>query len=1045
MAQNPVAANLAMLICVAAGAIGLASVKQEVFPAFDLDLVNVSMPYPGASPAEVEQGIVFVIEEAVRGLDGVKRVHSVAAEGVGVVSVELLLGTDADKVLNDVKNAVDRIQSFPEDAEKPTVAVSSPRRQVISLVLSGDQELATLHALGERVRAELLADPDLTQVEVGGVPPVEVSIEIARESLEAYGLTLEQVAHHIRTASVEMPGGELETSSGEILVRLADRRRDGHEFADIVLRSTPAGHDVRLSDVATIRDGYADDDSASYFNGRNAVRVTAYRVGDETPAGIAELVKAYAAKLRTELPEEVHIAVWRDDSELLSARLDLLLRNARMGLILVLIILALFLEPRLAGWVALGIPISFLGALAVLPSLDVSINMVTSFAFIVTLGLVVDDAIVVGENIATKLEAGVPPSTAAIEGAKEMAVPVTFSVLTTIAAFSPLFFVPGTMGKIFVLVPSVVCAVLLFSLIESFFILPAHLSHRRPPGRIDKVLAPLNFVQKKSSGLLARAIQAIYRPVLRVVLAYRYVTVAVAVAIFMMTIGLVASGVVPFSFFPKLEGDLVQAYARLPFGAPQEHTQQVQRILEASAKAAVAEAGGDRIFKGMFSNLGAGPLAPGPTGGNRDSGSHLVTIEVNLVGSDDRDFSAKDFSELWRKHTPLIPGVDALVFNHGSGPGAGAAVDVQLSHTSMDVLASASSELAQSLRGYTDLTNVDNDHAAGKPQLDFHLLPRARQLGLSGADVARQLRGAFFGIEALREQRGRNEVRVMVRLPDTQRRSEADLERLMIGTPGGGSVPLSYVARFDRGRSPTAIRREEGKRIVNVSAELTAGAVSSQEVIASLESDVLPAMRAANPGLEARLVGQQRTQGETMSALRRNFGLAVFVIFGLLAVPFKSYVQPIIVMTAIPFGFVGAVLGHMVMGYELSLVSMFGIIALSGVVVNDSLVLIDATNRARNAGASPKDAIIEGATRRVRPILLTSLTTFFGLAPMILETSMQARFLVPMAISLGYGVLFATVIVLILVPANYLIVEDVRRLAAGQPAAEDEDVVAAAV
>jgi len=1040
MAKNSVASNLGMLICFAAGGAGLFSIKQEVFPEFTLDIVNVTVPYPGASPTEVEQGIVFAIEEAVRGLDGVKLVNSVASEGAASVSVELLLGADPDKVLNEIKNEVDRIQSFPEDAEKPTIAVVSRKREVISLVLYGEQPLSTLHALAERVRSDLLSSSGVTQVEVFGVPPVEVSIEIPRASLEAYGLTLEQVAHRIRAASVELPGGELETSSGEILVRVADRRRDGHEFEDVVLRSTASGHEVRLSDIATIRDGFADDDSASYFNGLPAVRVTAYRVGAETPMDVASAVKAYAEQLRYDLPDEVQVETWKDDSELLSARLDLLLRNARMGLLLVVFILALFLKPRLAGWVAMGIPISFLGALAILPGMDVSVNMVTTFAFIVTLGLVVDDAIVVGENVTTKLEAGVPKLRAAIEGAQEMAVPVTFSVLTTLAAFSPLFFVPGTMGKVFRLIPSVVCAVLVFSLFESFFILPAHLAHASTGGGpLDRVFAPLNWAQERCSGFLATMIQRAYRPTLRVVLEYRYVTIAGALAMFMMTVGLVAAGLVPFSFFPRLEGDAVTAHARLPYGAPLERTREIQKILERAAAGAIEEAGGQSVVRGMFTHLGAGPKRDGPDAGPRLAGSHLVTVELNLVGSEDREFSGKDFAAWWQKNTPTIPGLEALVFNHGMGLGAGAAVDVQLSHESMEVLGIASTALTQRLREYTALTNVENSHAAGKPQLDFHLRPQAMQVGLTGADVARQLRGAFFGIEALREQRGRNEVKVMVRLPYEQRRSEDDLDRLLVGTPVGGQVPLSFVSRFERGKSPTAIKREEGKRIINVVAQLAPAAVTAQDVLRSLEEEVLPALRAEHPGLSTELVGQQRSQGDVFGALRRNFGLAMFAIFALLAVPFRSYIQPFIVMSAIPFGFVGAVLGHGLMGFELSLISMFGIIALSGVVVNDSLVLIDATNRATRAGQPPHLAIVDGASRRVRPILLTSLTTFFGLAPMILETSPQARFLVPMAISLGYGVLFATFIVLIFVPAAYLVAEDVRSLAPSKRHEEHEE------
>ena len=1000
MARNSVAANLLMLVCFAGGTAGLISIKTEVFPEFDLDVVNVTVPYPGASPVEVEQGIVLAVEEAVRGLDGVKRVNSVAAENAGNISVELLLGEDPERALSDVKNAVDRITSFPEEAEEPTVAIASRKREVISLVIAGDQELATLHAIAEKARAALLASEEITQVELSGVPPLEVSIEVPRETLESLGMTLPQIAGQVAAASVELPGGEIETRQGEILLRLADRRRSGAEFADIIVRSTQNGYEVRLGDIATIKDTYADTDEAAFYDGRSAVRVTAYRTGDETPMGVADAVRAYRDELAAELPPEVTLAVWNDDSQILRSRLDLLARNARLGFFLVLLVLGLFLKPRLAGWVALGIPISFFGALALLPAADVSINMVTTFAFIVTLGLVVDDAIVVGENIYQKMEAGLGAAEAAVAGAREMAVPVTFSVLTTVAAFSPLFFVPGVMGKIFSFIPMVVVAVLMISLFESFLILPAHLGHEQKWAWVGVLLSPLERVQTRIGQGLTRFITKFYKPVVITIVRWRYVTFATAVAMFLVTIGAVGSGLVPFNFFPKLEGDVVVASARLPYGAPIERTTVVGEALEKAAKETVEEFGGDAIVRGVWTTVGRGPRARGPGPAAQELGSHLVTIEVNLVESSERSFSAHTFASKWEQAMPKLAGIEALTISAAAGPGAGAAVDVQLTHDNSDVLAVASESLTETLRGYEALTNVENGYAAGKPQLDFHLAPQARMLGLNGADVARQLRSSFFGAEALREQRGRNEVKVMVRLPEAQRRSEFDLESLYVGTPTGGRVPLEYVARLERGRSPTAIIREEGRRVVNVSGDLAAGVVSPQEVLDALRSDVLPKLTAENPGLGATLVGAQRSRAETFASLRVNAVLAMFVIFAMLAIPFKSYIQPAIVMSVVPFGFVGAVIGHALMGYELSMISILGIVALSGVVVNDSLVLIDTTNRlVRDDGVAPNSAIVGGAIKRFRPILLTSLTTFFGLAPMILETSRQARFLIPMAIS----------------------------------------------
>jgi multidrug efflux pump subunit AcrB len=1031
MARNSVAANLLMFVVLVGGAIGLSRMKQEVFPEFDLDLLTVSVPYPGASPAEVEQGIVLAVEEAVRGIDGVKRVTSVAAEGVGNVTMELLLEADPDKVLADAKSAVDRILTFPEEAEEPAISLASSRQEVINLVIAGDQDLSSLHALAEQARRRLLESPDITQVEIEGLPPLEVSIEVPREQLESFGLSLDDVARQIAAASLELPGGSIDTETGELLVRVADRKYSADDFSKVILRSTTDGSDLQLGDIASITDGYADTDQATYFNGKPAVRVTAYRVGDETPIDVANAVRAYSDELRAELPDTVPVEVWDGSSEILKGRIGLLVRNARLGLILVVLILALLLDLRLAFWVSLGIPISFLGSFLLMPGLDMSVNMITLFALIITLGMVVDDAIVVGENAFEKMERGLPRLRASIEGAREMAVPVTFAILTTLATFSPLMFVPGTMGKIFRLMPTVVGAVLVLSLFESFFVLPAHLAHSGSkrgdrPSIWDRAIDFINRPRGRIMVALGHFTERTYKPVLAAAVRERYVVLAGASALLVITVGLVASGKVPFSFFPNIEGNTITVAVRLPYGSPLAHTLRIKDTLEASAMAAVDEVGRD-TYVGMITEVGQGPQ----TGfGEREAGGHLLTIELGLVASEEREFTAEEFGAVWAEKSPPLAGVEAVVFESNFGPHAGAAVDVQLTHSDMEVLAEASAELAEVLRSYEDLTAVDNAYAAGKPQFDARLLPDARSLGLNAVDLARQMRSAFYGAEALREQRGRNELKVMVRLPEEQRRSEEDLMALQIRSPSGALVPMSQVATFERSRAPTSIRREEGRRIVNVQAKLAPGVKSSREVLDAFQTTDLPSLLEKHPGLAADMVGEQREQGEAFASLGTNFLFALFIVYALLAIPFKSYTQPLIIMSAIPFGFVGAIAGHVLMGYNLSIISMFGIVALAGVVVNDSLVLIDSANRAERAGAEPLDAILFAGQRRLRPILLTSFTTFFGLMPMIFETSIQARFLIPMAISLGYGVLFATVIILILVPSLYMIRYDLVSLAA---------------
>jgi multidrug efflux pump subunit AcrB len=1029
MTRNSVAANLLMLVLVVGGLFAALRLKQEVFPEFDLDTVQVRVAYPGASPEEVEQGILLSVQEAVRGLDGVKRVEAEAREGMGTVSVLLLLGADPDVVHADVKAEVDRITTFPEDAEKPEVTIGKNRRQVISVILSGPHELRALHDLAERARADLLALDEITQVEIEGVPPLEIAIEVPRENLEKYGLDLQTIANTVAGASLELPAGTLETRAGQILVRVADRRRLGHELRDVVVRRTPTGAQIRLAEIAHIVDDYEDIDQYSLYDGEPAVRITAYRVGDETPTSVARAVGAYVDRLRAELPESVTLHIWEDDSQVLRDRIDLLLNNAAIGLALVLLILALFLDLRLAFWVGLGIPISFLGAMFILGATDVSINMVSLFAFIVTLGMVVDDAIVVGERVFTKREEGLPPLQAAIEAAHEMAMPVTFAILTTIAAFAPLFFVPGTMGKIFNIIPVVVVAVLVLSLIESFFVLPAHLAHSR--GARPGGLGPFARLQAGVRGGLRWVIERTYRPAVEAAVAVRYLTIAVAAALLIVTAGFVFSGKIPFNFFPSLEGDVVRAEVRMPYGTPIETTEAISADLERAARAAVEEHGGPAYARGMFTRMGQAAPRRGPGAGTADAGGHIVSVELSLVPNDQRSFRADEIATTWQAHMPDVPGAESVSFDAASGPGAGAAVAVQLMHTDDAVLAAASQRVQSILSGYETLRNVRNDYAQGKPQIDFRLRPEARALGLTASDVARQIRASFHGAEALREQRGRNEVKIVARLPKEERSSEHDLRKLRIRTPAGGHVPLSYVADATRGRAATSIQHEDGVRKVTVTAELGYGVASPREVLTDLGERVFPALQQEFPGLRIATVGAQREQAETFAALGQNYALAMFVIFALLAIPFRSYAQPVVVMAVIPFGFIGAVAGHVLLGYGLSIMSMFGMVALSGVVVNDSLVLIDATNGLRRRGLSAREAIIEGGVLRFRPILLTSLTTFFGLVPMIFETSVQAQFLIPMAISLGFGVLFVTVIVLLVVPALYVIVEDVRGLLGG--------------
>lgn len=1046
MARNHVAANLLMAFFLIGGLVMSARIKQEVFPEVDLDRISIEVPYPGASPAEVEQGIVLPIEEAVRGLDGVKRVVATASEGLGRVEVELLLGADDKKLLQDVKNAVDRIVSFPQDSERPIVSLMTNRNQVLSVVVYGDADEMALRKLANDLREELLRDPRITLVELSGARPMEISVEIPHEQLRSLGLRLEDVAQRVGRSALELPGGGVKTPGGEVLLRLAERRDLGREFENLPLVSRPDGTELRLGDVARIVDGFSETDQAMSFDGLPAQMVVVFRVGRQTPGQVADAVRETLARWTPQLPPGIRATIWADMSEMYRDRIDLLLRNGRLGLVLVMVLLGLFLEVRLAFWVTLGIPVSFLGAFLFMPAMDVSINMISLFAFIVTLGIVVDDAVVVGENVYELRQRGLSSIDAAIRGAREIAMPVAFSILTNIAAFLPLFFVPGTMGKFFRVTPAIVVAVFLVSWIESMFVLPAHLSlHKGRAGTGHRhtwvswlILAPaIDWLQTKFSAGLRRFIEGAYAPILGACTRQRYVTLAVGVACLILAVGWVVGERIDFVFMPRVESDVVAANATLPYGSPVEATVAVEKRLLDAAREILAEEGGVgedgslKIVRGILSQVGNQYGGIGPSSGEAArSGSHLSNVTVYLVPSSERKLSAARFEDLWRRRVGEIPGVETIKYASTAGPAGQAAIDVELSHAEIASLEAAASELAEELKTFGGVTDVDRGFSPGKPQLDFKVRPDASSLGLTAADIGRQVRAAFFGAEALRQQRGRDEVRVYVRLPLAERKSEHNVEELLIRPPGGGEIPLYEAAQVIRGRAYTTIRRADGRRVLNVTAEVEEGVTTSDKVLRGLRGGKLQGLLREYPGLTYGLEGRQREQRESVESLFVGFSLALLAIFAMLAIPFRSYIQPAIIMTSIPFGLVGALLGHMLMGYDLSLVSLMGVVALSGVVVNDSLVLVHAANRYRSdEGCDAMAAVRRAGARRFRPILLTSLTTFLGLAPMIFETSLQARFLIPMALSLGFGILFSTAIALLLVPALYLILEDAKRLA----------------
>ena len=1032
MTHNHVAANLLMLILIVGGLMMAPKIQQEIFPEVSLDRVSITVVYPGAGPEEVEEGIIIKIEESLTAVDGIKQLRATANEGVGTVIAEVYGGEDVDQVLQDIKSEVDRITTFPEDAEKPVISTMTNRREVISVVVYGAVAERVLRERAEQVRDDLLERANITQVDLSGVRPYEITAEIAEATLQRYDLTLEQVATTIRAASLDLPGGTVKTRGGEILLRTEERRYHGDGYADIIIRANPDGSKLRLGAIATVIDGFADSQTYGRFNGQPAAMVKVFRIGDQKPTEISEQVIAYVEQESARLPESLKLSIWNDTSEIFQSRMKLLQKNALLGLLLVVVILGLFLEIRLAGWVMLGIPISFFGTLLLMPWMGVSINMVSLFAFILALGILVDDAIVVGENIFAQRQLGKPYLQAAIDGALEVAVPVNFAILTTVAAFVPLIFVAGMMGKFIKVIPVIVIVLLLMSLIESLLILPAHLSFGRQRASNGGLLARIDRVRVWFGTMLDRFVNGPYRRLLQLNINYRYASLAIGIAALLLTLGVVKNGLVKFTFMPEVESDRITVAIHMNRGTPVVQTGRVTEQIQKRGMETIAQfdadlPAGKSLLRNSYSVVGGSIAGGGPGGGSSQTASHLGTIAMYLVPGEDRDITATQIANAWRKKIGEIPGIDSLTFRSNLVR-LGANIDVQLAHTDFSALENASERIRSTLSAYQGVSDIEDSYARGKREIKLKLKPAARTLGVTESDLGRQVRAAFSGAEALRFQRGRNELKVMVRYPEADRRRLWNFEQIRIRTPGGGQIPLLQAAEVIEGRGFSEINRSDRKRVINVSAAVNSEEANAQEIINALRQQLLPQLVADHPGLSWDMEGEEKERRESLGSMLSGFKLSMIAIFALLAIPFRSYSQPLLIMAAIPFGMIGAVLGHIIMGYNLSLLSMFGLVALSGVVVNDSLLLIDKANRNRRAGMPLYESITTAGMRRFRPILLTSLTTFFGLMPMMLETSMQAKFLIPMAISLGFGILFGTGIILLLIPVLYMILEDIRRL-----------------
>ena len=1033
--DNPVAANLLMCILLVGGGIALLVTHQEEFPNIDPDLVQIRVAYLGASPEEVERSVCVRIEKAMASVQGIDRMRATANEGMCTVTLEVLDGFDSDRLANDVKSQVDSINTFPVETERPIVSKFLFRGGVMQVVLTGDTDERTLKELGQELRDELVALNGISQVEMAFTRPYEISVEVSEQMLRRHGLTLAEVGDAIRRTSVDMPGGSIRSEGGEILLRTEGQSYTGRELENVVVLTRADGTRLYLSDVATLVDGFEEGDLRARLDSTPAVMVKVFRVGDEDIIKMAATIKAFLNDYTPTLPEGIRLVIWQDESEELRTRLDTLLDSARNGLILVVAVLALFLRFRIAMWVAAGIPIAILGGIMLFPAAGISISTLTVMAFILVLGIVVDDAIVVGERIYAHELAGKSKRQAAIDGTFEVSIPVIFGVLTTMATFLPLILGGGRMGDFFGVIGWVVIICLVMSIVESQLILPAHLARRKTEGyaleRTRFVKAWIRFQTRLADGLGDIAMYR-YRPLMMQAMEYRYVTAAMALGALIVVMALIGSGRISFQFFPSVEGDRIYATLTLPDGVPVEATSAAVGQLERGvgllkAELDAARPGRASLVQNVFTSVGTTiDRGAGPPALETAGQSHFGEVAIAMPSFEERgEVSVQAITDRWRELTGPIPDAVALSFS-AAAFSTGDAIDFKLTGRDVDELRRLAAELRAELGRYSGVYDISDSFRAGKQEVKLSLTPAARTLGLTMNDLASQVRQAFYGLEVQRVQRGVDDVRIMVRFPEAERQSLGDLESMRIRTAEGVEVPFATVAHAEIGRGFSAIRRQDGRRIVNVTAEVDRSVTTPEKIIGSVMRNTLPTMLERYPGVAVGLGGEQEERANSLQSLALGMLLALLVIYALLAIPLKSYLQPFVIMSVIPFGAIGAITGHYIMGEPLVFFSMLGMVALSGVVVNASLVLVDYINRQRRAGVELHEAVSMAGVIRFRPILLTSVTTFIGLAPLLANSNWATAFVIPMAISLAFGVMFATVITLFLVPALYLILEDLN-------------------
>lgn len=1030
--DNSVAANLLMWVLIVGGAVALLTTHQEEFPNIDTKSLSVNVPYLGAAPEEAEQGVCVRIEEAVEGTEGIDWMESTASEGSCSVAIILTEDSDSISTLNDIKSKVDGINTFPEETEKPIVSKVTMRGGVLQIAVTGNASERVLKRVGQNLRDDIAAIDGVSQVELDYVRPYEISIEVSEFTLRRYGITLSQVADAVRRASLDMPGGSIKTEGGEILLRTKGQAYRGEEFENIVVLTRSDGTKVTLGEIANVIDGFEEGDLRARFDGKPAVMVKVYRVGEEDIISIADKVQDYVKRAQARMPPGIDLVVWMNQSQGLVDRVHTLVGTALSGLVLVLLTLTLFLKFGVALWVAAGIPIALCGALMIFPYAGISISTLSVLAFILVLGIVVDDAIVVGERIYAHEQLKKSRAQAAVDGAFEVAIPVIFGVLTTVAAFLPLVMVGGRMAQFFGVIGWIVILALIFSVVESQLILPVHLCHRRAWMPDHPVVKAWNGFQDKFAHGLMWFAANVYRPFLLKAMWWRYLTAAIAFGVMVCALALILSGRVVFQFFPSIEGDRIYATLTMPEGVRIDRTVQAVKQIEAAVPKLRKELdarypeGTPSMIKHMLASIGTHvDRGRGPAMMRRGPGrSDFAEVAIELQPVKVRgDLSSTEVANRWRALVGPVPDAVELTFS-AADYSAGEAINIRLMGRRVEDLRAAAAQVRAELSRFDGVKDITDSFRSGKQEIKLHLLPEARNFGLTLNDLGRQVRQAFYGEEVQRMQRDTDDVRVMVRYPESERRSIGNLEDMRIRTADGTEVPFSSVATFELGRGYSSIHRIDGQRVVSVIADVDRSVISPEEVLASFTSNVMPQILEKYPGVHYKLAGEQEERNKAIYGLSAGFVIALFVIYALLAIPLRSYLQPLVIMSVIPFGAIGAIVGHMVLNWDLMFFSMLGIVALSGVVVNASLVMVDYINRRRREGVPLVQAVSRAGVVRFRPIVLTSATTFVGLIPLMVTANPATAFFIPMAISLAFGVLFATIITLVLVPALYLIVED---------------------